>query len=252
MDIFGLPRFGLLVPPENPVAEPEFMQLLGSEMNVYTTRFPVTPEFTLETMEMYNKVLPEVLATFGQLRLDAVVVACNASHYLLNPAGDREFLAELSERFGFPVRSSSQAILDLLSAIGTGRLTLVTPYAPWLTDISRSFWEQAGLTVNQIIVTPAGEEPRDEDEHYNPYLVTTKTILDRVRAAKLPEDETVLFTGTGMATLTAVAELAREEDRRTLLTSNAASAWWARRTAGVTDGEGTHPLIRRLGKLAAR
>ncbi|MET8504805.1 arylmalonate decarboxylase [Streptomyces sp. NPDC004787] len=249
MDIFSLPRFGVLVPPENPIAEPEFQQLLGSEMNVYATRFPVTPGFTRETMEMYNEVLADVLGTFGAMRLDAVVVACNASHYLLDPEGDREFCAELSERLGFPVLSTTRAILELCGALGTKSLTLVSPYASWLTELSRGYWEKAGLEVERIVYAPAvpgpaggGEEP---DEHFNPYLVTTETLLTRIAAAGVPEDGTVLFTGTGMGTLPAVAALAAETPGRTLITSNMAAAWWARRTAGLA-GAGEHALLRRI------
>ncbi|MEV6332131.1 arylmalonate decarboxylase [Streptomyces sp. NPDC051909] len=251
MDIFASPRLGLLVPPENPVAEPEYHQLLGSEMNVYTTRFPVTPGFTRETMEMYNEVLPEVLATFGAMRLDAAVVACNASHYLLDPDGDRDFCAELSERCGFPVLSTTRAILDLCEALGVSGLTLVSPYASWLTELSRGYWEKAGLTVERIVLAPAGPNPpgrgEEKDEDFNPYLVTTKTLLERVREAGVPEDGTVLFTGTGMGTLPAATELAAEGTGRTLITSNMAAAWWARRTAGLA-GAGEHALLRRIDR----
>ncbi|NUR93247.1 MAG: arylmalonate decarboxylase [Nonomuraea sp.] len=251
MDTFGLPRVGLLVPPENPVAEPEFHRLIGAEMNVYTTRFPVTPEFTKATMEMYNKVLPETLATFGLMSLDAAVVACNASHYLLDPGGDRAFCDELSEGAGFPVQSSTQAILALCGALGVGRLTLVSPYAPWLTELSRAFWERAGLAVERVVLAPAVVGPTDEGHHFNPYDVTTETILDRLRAARVPDGGTVLFTGTGMGTLGALNELVREDAPFTLLTSNLASAWWARRTTGVDPVE-AHPFLRRLERTAAR
>ncbi|MFK4228020.1 arylmalonate decarboxylase, partial [Streptomyces sp. NPDC019890] len=188
MDIFPLPRLGLVVPPENPLAEPEFNRLIGSELNVYTTRFPLTPGMGVkETMERYNEVLPDTLATFGQMHLDAAVVACNASHYLLNPDGDRAFVAELSERFGFPVQSSTQAILALCEALGITRLTLVSPYWDWLTETSRDFWEQAGLTVDRVVLAPAVPDPAGDDHRFDPYKVTTKTLLERIREARLPD-----------------------------------------------------------------
>jgi maleate isomerase len=251
MDIIPLPRLGLVVPPENPIAEPEFNRLIGDETNVYTTRFPMTYGMTLqETMSGYNDVLPGTLAAFGRMRLDAAVVACNASHYLLHPDGDRAFCDELSDRFGFPVQSSTQALLALFRELGLTRLTLVTPYAPWLTETSHDYWEEAGLKVDGIVLAPAVEDPAGDHE-FDPYRVTTATLLDRVRAADLPGDGAVLFTGTGMGTLTAVAELAGEDPERTLLTSNAASAWWVRRTVGAT-GPATHPLLRRLEERMAR
>lgn len=247
MDLFSLPRLGVVVPPENPTTEPEFSHLLGAGMNVYASRFPVTPGVGLRAMlESYNEVLPELLGSFGALRLDATVVACSASHYLLEPEGDRAFCDELSERAGSPVRSSTQAILAACEALGVSRLTLVSPYQPWLTDISRAFWERAGLTVDGVVLVPAEAAATPGGEaRYDPYEVTTGMILRRMREEELPSDTALLFTGTGMGTLAALDELAGWEPRRTLLTSNLASAWWARRAVGE-KGEAHHPLLRRL------
>ncbi|MDQ0585413.1 maleate cis-trans isomerase family protein [Streptomyces rishiriensis] len=250
MDLFSLPRLGVVVPPENPTAEPEFNSLVGSGMNVYTSRFPVTPGIGLrEMLDLYNEVLPETLGNFGGMRLDAAVVACSASHYLLDPEGDRAYCAELSARAGFPVQSSTQAILAVCEALGVTRLTLVSPYQPWLSDTSLAFWERAGLTVDGLLLVPAATDPAG-GEHYDPYEVSTGAILRRIREHGLPDDTAVLFTGTGMGTLAALTELAREQPHRTLLTSNLASAWWARRAVGG-GAEETHPLLRRLERGAA-
>jgi maleate cis-trans isomerase len=246
MDISETPRLGVVVPPENPTAEPEFNRLVGDRMKVYTARFPVTPSLGLRDMlETYNAVLPETLRHFGGMRLDAAVVACSASHYLLSPEGDRRFCGELSGRSGFPVMSSTQAILAACEALGLNRLTLVSPYEPWLTETSRGFWEEAGLTVVRTVLVPAGDEG-----HFNPYEVRTEAILDRVRGWLPADDSALLFTGTGMYTLAALDELARETGR-VLLTSNLASAWWALRAVGAAPAEPEHPLLRRLSRRTA-
>ncbi|WP_318202434.1 arylmalonate decarboxylase [Streptomyces sp. SCL15-4] len=246
MDLLSLPRLGLVVPPENPTAEPEFATLLAGRVNVYTARFPTTPGLGLKDMlETYNRALPDTLGRFGGMRLDGAVVACSASHYLLGPDGDRAFCAELSERAGYPVWSSTQAILATCAALGIRRLTLVSPYQPWLTDTSRAFWEAAGLTVDGVVSVPAREAP-GEEPHHDPYQVTTARILDRVAASDLPADTALLFTGTGMGTLAALAELARREPGRTLFTSNLASVWWALRSLADGDADAPHPLLRRL------
>ncbi|MBC7270171.1 MAG: arylmalonate decarboxylase [Streptomyces sp.] len=252
MELFSLPRIGVVVPPENPTAEPELHRLVGVGANVYTARFPVTPGRGLRDMlETYNRVLPETLGDFGGMCLDAAVVACSASHYLLNPDGDRALCDVLSQRVGYPVRSSTQAILALCAELGVTRLTLVSPYQPWLTDTSRAFWERAGLKVDDAVLVPAA---RDEDgtETYDPYEVTTAEVLRRIRGRRIPHDSALLCTGTGMATLAALTELAREEGGRPLLSSNLASAWWARRAVGADAVTGvTHPLLRRLESRVA-
>ncbi|MET9956980.1 arylmalonate decarboxylase [Streptomyces sp. NPDC006339] len=246
MDLRATPRLGVVVPPENPTAEPEFNRLVGERMNVYTSRFPVTPgKGLLEMLEAWNEALPDTLAGFGAMGLDAAVVACSASHYLLGPEGDRAFCEELGERAGCPVRSSTQAILTACAWLGVERLTLVSPYEPWLTETSVGFWRAAGLTVDEAVLVPA------RAGHFDPYEVTTEAILERVRGAGLADDTALLFTGTGMGTLAALAELGRDSDR-VLLTSNLVSAWWALRTAGAdASGAGAHPLLARLERQTA-
>lgn len=244
MDLLSLPRLGLVVPPENPTAEPEFATLFGHRVNVYTARFPVTPGLDLLAMlEHYNRVLSDTLGLFGAMRLDGAVVACSASHYLLGPDGDRAFCEELSEGAGYPVYSSTRATLAACEALGIRRLTLVSPYQPWLTDTSRGFWERAGLSVEGVVTVPV---PGTGGQLHDPYRVTTAAILEQLDAHAYPQDTALLFTGTGMGTLAALEELARRESGRTLLTSNLASAWWARRALPGADAGEAHPLLRRL------
>lgn len=78
--------------------------------------------------------------------------------------------------------------------------------------------------------------------------MTTEELVAQVREAELPQDATLLFTGTGMFTFDALAELGRDSGR-VLLTSNLASAWWARDTLGLpAEGPDAHPLLRRLAE----
>ncbi|MFI7386356.1 arylmalonate decarboxylase [Streptomyces sp. NPDC049813] len=227
MDLFPLPRLGIVVPPENPTAEPEFHQFLGGRVNVHTARFPRTPGLALRRMlETYNDVLPDTLGSFGALRLDAAVVACSASHYLLGPDGDREFCARLTARFRLPVASSTQAVLAIAAGLRLRRVTLVSPYEPWLTDTSRAFWEQAGLTVDDVVRVPL------PDGRHDPYRVTALDLLDRLDTALPDDDRPLLFTGTGMGTLAVLGELERRRPGRIALTSNQASARWALHTVG--------------------
>lgn len=243
MAVHRAPRLGIVVPSGNAAAEPETSRLAGPEINVHTSRFPVLPGKSLrERLDTYNEVLPEALGNFGGLRLDAAVIACSGSHYLLTPEGDRKICDELGERVGAPIASTTLAVVAALEAAGVNRIALISPYEPWLTEISRDYWAQAGLTVERVVKVRAGEV-------FSPYDVRPDELIDQVRGAAVPEDLALVFTGTGMFTFAALEELARDGDRL-LITSNLAAAWWARRTLGLPLGaDDVHPLLR---SLAAR
>lgn len=244
MALHSAQQLGLVVPSGNAAAEPEICALVHPVLNLYTTRFPVLPGKELRgRLETYNEVLPETLRNFGRLRLDGALVACTGSHYLLSPEGDRAFCDELSDQVGAPVASATLAILAAAGAVGADRLVLVSPYEPWLTELSRAYWEKAGLHVDRVVKIRAGDR-------FSPYDVTTDGLVAQVRAADIADDAVVLFTGTGMFTFAALEELGRDSGQ-TFLTSNLAGAWWALDTLGRGRSAHAHPLLRRLSERTA-
>ncbi|MEV0197491.1 hypothetical protein [Nonomuraea sp. NPDC050691] len=213
-------RVGVIVPPANPAAEPELARLLGSRADMHVTRFPVRPGLTLpERLEAYNEALPAMICSFGDLPLDAIVMLCSGSRYLLGPEEDRFRCEELSARFGVPFASATLATLDALDHIGAEDIVLVSPYEPWLTELAERFWKAAGMHVTRVVDVRARGR-------FSPYDVTTAELVEQVGEAGLPDDAVVLFSGTGMSTLPALLSIGAGNDR-ILLTSNLCSSWWA-------------------------
>jgi len=236
MSLQSSARVGVVVPSGNAAAEPEIAGLVQPSMNVHAARFPSLPGKSLRVrLDIYNEVLPEVVG----LALDAVVVACSGSHYLLGPREDRAFCDRLGAAGGRPVASSTLATLDTCAELGVRELVLVSPYQPWLTDLSRDYWEAAGLRVRRVVPIRAGAG-------FSPYDVTTDELVGQVEAAGTGPDEVLLLTGTGMFTFDALERIGAGNDR-VLLTSNVCSARWARKQAGVpADPALDHALLRRL------
>ncbi|GAA0338506.1 arylmalonate decarboxylase [Streptomyces blastmyceticus] len=217
-------RAGVVVPSGNATVEPEFQQLLSHWGAVYAARLPVFPDRDLrQRLEGYNDSARSVIEGFGRLELDAVVIACSGGHYLQGPEADREFCLGLSHRLGVRVVSVTQAIVECFRAYGLTGMTLVSPYAPWLTELSVAYWEAAGLRVDGVVSVESAKG-------FSPYDVTTDDLVRQVRDARLPGNGPLLFTGTGMPTLGALRTL--REDHRTLLTSNLCGAWWAVNAGG--------------------
>ncbi|MEV0593666.1 maleate cis-trans isomerase family protein [Nonomuraea cavernae] len=213
-------RVGVIVPPANPAAEPELARLLGSRADMHVTRFPVRPGLGLaERLESYNEALPAMICSFGNLPLDAIVMLCSGSRYLLGPDEDRFRCDELSRRFGIPFASATMATLDAVEHIGADEIILVSPYQPWLTELAERFWKSAGVNVSRVV-------PVRAQGMFSPYSVTPAELVEQVGQACLPHDAVVLITGTGMLTLPTLVSIGAGNDR-ILLTSNLCSAWWA-------------------------
>ncbi|WP_371856471.1 maleate cis-trans isomerase family protein [Nocardia anaemiae] len=219
------------MPPANPAVEPEFSRLLGARADLHVTRFPVRPGCSLaERLDAYNDALPEMIRSFGGLRLDALVMACSGSRYLLGPAEDRRNCAELSAEFGLPVASATEAIRRALEHLGADEVTLVSPYQPWLTASAERFWTTAGIRIAQVVAVQAGT-------HFAPYEVTTDQLVAQIEQAAVSRDAVLLLTGTGMRTLRAI-DLLTEGNEWVVLTSNLCGVWWALTSAGLRAGLG--------------
>jgi maleate isomerase len=232
-------RVGLVVPPANPTSEPEVTRLLGTEYALHTTRFPVSRQPLRARLESYNADLPTRIASFGGLNLDALLVACSGSRYLLGPQQDHDTCVELSAQFGLPVATATLATHQMLRQLDTQDLVLVSPYEEWLTEQARQYWQRAGWRV-RVLVVHAGNRRA-------PYEIRPVELVEQVDRARLAHDAVVLCTGTGMATLPALPALG-DGTNRVLLTSNLCGAWWLMRQAGVASDE----LPWALRRLAAQ
>jgi maleate isomerase len=245
MSLQSSARLGVVVPSGNAAAEPEIGRLVQPFMNIHAARFPHLDGKDLRArLDIYNEVLPDLVAGFGGLALDALVVACSGSHYLLGPQEDQAFCDRLGAHGGKPVASSTIATLDTCADLGVRELVLVSPYQPWLTELSRGYWEAAGLRVSRVVPVLAGAG-------FSPYDVTTDELVRQVEQAGTGPDETLLFTGTGMFTFDALERIGAGNNR-ILLTSNICSARWAGKQTGAAAGQaGDHPLLRRLAGQGA-
>jgi maleate isomerase len=216
-------RLGVVVPSGNAAVEPEIAGLLHGHVGVYAARFPVFADHPQRSrIARYNDVLGETIASFGSLRPAAVVAECSGSHYLQGPEAEARFCDRLSDKHGCEVTTVTRTVLSALAAIGADEVTLVSPYAPWLTELSVGYWKAAGIKVRDVVKVQSAKG-------FSPYDVTTEELVEQVLAADRDRDEVLLATGTGMPTLAALRELNLGADR-TLLTSNLCTAWWAART----------------------
>jgi maleate isomerase len=83
-------RVGVLVPPSNPVVEPEIRYLLPDHVGVHFARFPVMPNTDLDTRNRaYIDLYAPTFGGFGNIELDAGLVGLTGPSYRLFSQGDK-------------------------------------------------------------------------------------------------------------------------------------------------------------------
>lgn len=217
---------GVLTPAGNPTVEPELSRLLGDEALMLTARLHSTAPSLLDRLTAYADDVAQTLATFGSMPLDAHLFACTGSSYLIGPEAEDALVARMSAS-GAPFLTAAQAIRAAITALGARRVVLLNPYPGELRQAALTYWAAVGLDIAAVVDI---ENPKAG--YHAIYTLPSALVSDALtRAAGIPAD-LVLLTGTGMATLKALAALPTPLDRPAL-SSNLCLGWMGLNALGA-------------------
>jgi maleate isomerase len=220
---------GIAVPQANPVVEPEFSALLPAGFSMLVTRLKGSRSDSRQRLIDYLRNLEQSLDAYDSAPLDAVGYACTGSSYLVGAEAETRALADASERFGYPVVSSAQAIRSALDHLGMKRIAVFAPYPDWLVQASIQYWTACGMDV-----AAHASVALDTSDTRDIYEISTPTVLESFAALRWQDADAIVFTGTGMPTLRAITEVSAMTDKP-VLSSNLCLAWSLVRTVGGQD-----------------
>jgi maleate isomerase len=190
---------GIGTPQANPTVEAEMLALRPAGVGLVTARLVCLDRDPRRRLLSYIDDLEQTLERYDSLTLDAFGFACTGSTYLYGYAAERELVARLQARFGYPVVTAAAAIEARLKAQGAASIAMVAPYPEWLLNPGIEYWTARGFRVSAV-----GHARLPSENLHHIYELGSHQALEVLRTLDLDGVDAVLFSGTGMPSLRAI------------------------------------------------
>lgn len=206
-------KLGLIVPSWNTVMEYEVQRMAGGAMSVHTARIPHTAD-TEENLLWLGTQAPGAATLLSHAKVDVICYGCAAGGFLKGPVEDRALGERIEKETGIPVAVSSAAVAEALRALGATRVSLASPYAPWLNARLRQYLTAAGFEVMAM-------QGLDTQNHS---AVTTERIEALITEVDRPQAQAIFVSCSNFPTLGIIESMERKL-AKPVVASNQASMW---------------------------
>lgn len=206
-------KIGIVVPSWNTVMEFETQRLAGSGASVHSMRIPHTAD-TEEKLVWMSTQAPEAAKLLAHAKVNVIGYGCTASGFLHTPAEDKALAARITAETGIPCATSSRSIVDGLRALGATRLSLASPYAPWLNERLKHYLTADGFDV--VAMQGLSTEAHS--------TITRERILALVDEVVRPDTEATFISCSNFRTLD-VIDTVEKKYGKPVVTSNASMMW---------------------------
>ncbi len=206
-------KLGLIVPSRNTVMEYEFQRMAVPTMSVHAMRISHTAD-TEENLTWMGTQVPAASKLLAHAKVGVICYGCTAGGFLKGPGYDQEIIHPIEGETGIPGVTTAAAVVDALRALGVKRVSVASPYEPWLNERLQSYLKECRFEVLAIkgfgTQAHAGFTPEQ-----NAALVAE---VERAEA------QAIFISCTNFRTLEIIEPL-EQKLRKPVVTSTSASMW---------------------------
>jgi maleate isomerase len=213
-------KLGIIVPSWNTVMEYETQLMAGGAMSVHSMRIPHTAD-TEEKLLWLGTQAPAAAGLLAHAKVDVICYGCAAGGFLKGPVEDRELGEKMAKETGIPVAVSSAAVAEALRTLGATRVSLASPYAPWLNERLKQYLTAAGFEVMAM-------QGLDTQSHAG---VSNERIEALIAEVDRPQTQAIFVSCSNFPTL-AIIEKMEQKLGKPIVASNQASMWKMLRLIG--------------------
>ena len=221
-------RVGLVLLSTDHTTERDFARLTDpAKVGIYANRITFQNPADEENLRKTGPRLTEAAAQIlpGEA-VDVIAYACTAASVVL---GNEAVAAQLgAAKPGTPCVTPSSAAFDAFTALGTRRISILTPYTVAVTDVLARYFAAHDLDIVSASCLGLGDDREMA-------RVSEDSIIAAAVAATDPRAEALFVSCTA---LRAAQCAGRIEDRigKPVITSNQATVWRTLRHLGLSAG----------------
>ena len=142
-------KLGIIYPADGAL-DHEYWQLVPGGVSVHITRIKVPQEEqTLAVLEAQTRSpdIDHAAADLNIIRLDAIAYACTSGSFVHGHGSDLEIIRRLESASGVPCTTTTTAAVRALQALGSRKISIVTPYPDEINARLKTFMQDNGFEV---------------------------------------------------------------------------------------------------------
>ena len=219
-------KFGIVLPANNSVLEPELWPHLPANAALHTARILVCGDLTPQAIEAMETQVGRAVNELVATGVDVIVYADMVTTFIMREGWNRERSNEIERSTGLPCISAWTAMERALRAIRAERIAIGSPYPTAIHASAVAYFRSVGFgvvadgTLNIVAVRSVPEVSRDE----------VMTLADSITR---PEADAVVLLATDLPTFDAI-EAIEARVGRPVLSCNQTILWALLAQRGVT------------------